>query len=104
MARAIVSGELNLPDDTDMPATLLEKRLLGVRGLGPWSVNYILMRGYGYADCVPVGDSGLRAALKRFFALDVAPDGPQVLQRMEAFAPYRSLATYHLWMSLGDEQ
>lgn len=104
MARALVSGELSLPDDDQMPVTLLEKRLLGVRGLGPWSVNYILMRGYGYADCVPVGDSGLRAALKRFFALDVAPDIPRVLQLMEPFSPHRSLATYHLWMSLGDEQ
>ncbi len=100
-ARLIVSGEL-LNDFATAPATQVEKRLLSVRGLGPWSVNYILMRGYGYADCVPLGDSGLRTALHRFFALESSPDLAQTATLMEPFAPYRSLATYHLWMTLGD--
>jgi 3-methyladenine DNA glycosylase/8-oxoguanine DNA glycosylase len=75
-----------------------------VRGLGPWSVAYLLMRGYGFADCVPVGDAGLSAALQRFFALDHRPGAGETRTLMEPFAPFRSLATYHLWTSLGDPQ
>ena len=43
--------------------------LLAVRGLGPWSVEYLLMRGFGLADCVPAGDAALAKSLHDFFEL-----------------------------------
>jgi AraC family transcriptional regulator of adaptative response / DNA-3-methyladenine glycosylase II len=85
-------------------APALERRLLEVRGLGPWSVAYLMMRGYGFADCVPVGDAGLAAALQRHFDLDHRPGPAETRVLMEPFAPFRSLATYHFWTSLGDPQ
>ena len=78
--------------------------MLDVRGLGPWSVQYFLMRGLGFADCVPVGDAGLTAALQRFHHLDHRPGPAETRELMEPFAPFRSLGTYHLWSSLGDPQ
>jgi AraC family transcriptional regulator, regulatory protein of adaptative response / DNA-3-methyladenine glycosylase II len=103
-ARAIASGELPLDALADAPATVAAKRLLDVRGLGPWSAAYLLMRGYGFADCVPVGDAGLTAALARFFSLDHRPTAAETEALMEPFAPFRSLATFHLWTSLGDPE
>lgn len=103
-ARLIVSDTLPLAQFWEMPVTQTEKQLLSVRGLGPWSVNYLLMRGYGFADCVPIGDSGLRTALHRFYKLETPPDTKQTFALMEPFAPYRSLATYHLWMTLGETE
>jgi AraC family transcriptional regulator of adaptative response / DNA-3-methyladenine glycosylase II len=101
-ARLIVEGDLTLEPFQETPVTQIEKRLLAVRGLGVWSVNYILMRGYGFADCVPLGDTGIRSALRRLFSLEETPTIERVATLMEPFAPYRSLATYHLWMLLGD--
>ncbi|QDQ26805.1 helix-turn-helix domain-containing protein [Chitinimonas arctica] len=80
------------------PAML--RRLTAIRGIGPWTAQYTLMRGAGFGDCVPVGDAGLVLALQRFFALPQRPDAEQTLQLMEGFAPWRSLATAHLWASL----
>ncbi len=100
LARVIVSGKLVI--DPFSAATKVEKQLLNVRGLGPWSVHYVMMRALGFGDCVPLGDTGLSTALQRFFALDHRPDSPETARLMEPFAPYRSLAAYHLWMSLGD--
>jgi AraC family transcriptional regulator, regulatory protein of adaptative response / DNA-3-methyladenine glycosylase II len=102
LARQIVSGTLPLDELASAPATEVEQRLLAVRGLGPWSVNYAMMRAFGFHDCVPLGDTGLTSALQRFFNLDVRPDAPTTLALMQPFAPFRSLATYHLWMTLGD--
>jgi AraC family transcriptional regulator of adaptative response / DNA-3-methyladenine glycosylase II len=103
-ARLIASGELRIDGGERELATSLERRLLEVRGLGPWSVQYLMMRGFGLADCVPVGDSGLSTALQRFFGLDHRPGPAETRDLMEPFAPFRSLATYHLWTSLGDPQ
>ena len=58
------------------------------------------MRGLGFPDCVPVGDAGLTLALQRFIALESRPGPKETLDLMAAFAPHRSLATYHLWTSL----
>ena len=99
-ARLVASGGLDLAPGP--PATAVERRLLEVRGLGPWSVQYFLMRGHGFADCLPVGDAALAAALQRFFVLDGRPGPAETRRLMEGFAPFRSLATFHLWQSLGD--
>lgn len=101
-ARAIAAGNLDLDALPSATATTAESMLLGVRGLGPWSVNYLMMRGLGFGDCVPVGDTGLSTALQRFFDLEGRPDAHTTGTLMEPFAPYRSLASFHLWQSLGD--
>ena len=73
-----------------------------MRGLGPWSAQYVMMRACGFADCVPVGDSGLATALERLHDLDERPGPDETRRLMEPFAPFRSLATFHLWRMLGD--
>ena len=103
-SRALASGELKPEEFEREPATRIEERLLAVRGLGPWSVQYLMMRALGLENCVPVGDVALLAALQRFFGLDGRPDTDETLRLMEPFAPYRSLASFHLWKSLGDPE
>jgi AraC family transcriptional regulator of adaptative response / DNA-3-methyladenine glycosylase II len=101
-ARAVATGELPVEGFPEEPATLVERRLLAVRGIGPWSANYVMMRACGFADCVPVGDTGLTMALMRFFGMDHRPGPAETIALMEPFAPFRSLATHHLWMTLGE--
>ena len=68
--------------------------------MGPWTTHYVLMRGCGFGDCVPLGDAGLTLALQRQFALERRPSVRETADAMAPFAPYRSLATFHLWASL----
>jgi len=102
ISRCIAAGELDLEGLAGASAEHIQKTLLAVRGLGPWSVQYLMMRAFGLADCVPVGDSGLVSALKTFFELDEKPDASETLRLMEVFAPDRSLASFHLWKSLDE--
>jgi 3-methyladenine DNA glycosylase/8-oxoguanine DNA glycosylase len=81
----------------------VDERLRAIRGFGVWSANYVMMRGCGFADCVPVGDSGLTSSLQDFYRLDVRPDAEKTLALMKRFAPYRSLATFHFWMRKSDD-
>lgn len=76
--------------------------LLARRGIGPWTANYVLMRGCGFADSLPLGDAGLRAALRRMHGLDAGPDPARTEALMAPYAPFRTYATAHLWASLED--
>lgn len=100
-ARAIADGRLPLATLVGKSATQIERTLLAVRGIGPWSAHYLLMRHFGFLDCVPLGDAGLTAGLQRFFALEKRPDKRETVALMARFSPYRSLATFHLWQYHG---
>jgi AraC family transcriptional regulator of adaptative response / DNA-3-methyladenine glycosylase II len=96
-ARLVADGKLDLAALSSMSATRAERTLLAVRGLGPWSVNYLMMRSLGFADCVPIGDTGVTSGLKSLFRLEERPDGDATRRLMSVFSPHRSLATAHLW-------
>jgi len=96
-AKLVVEGKLDLEALPLMSATRAERTLLAVRGLGPWSVNYIMMRSLGFADCVPFGDTGVTSGLKTLFKLEERPDLDGTRRLMSVFSPHRSLATAHLW-------
>ncbi len=101
VARSVIDGRLPLDALAGSSATRIERTLLAVRGIGPWSAHYLMMRHYGFLDCVPLGDTGLTSGLKQFFALDERPGRIETLALMDRFSPYRSLATFHLWQRHG---
>jgi AraC family transcriptional regulator of adaptative response / DNA-3-methyladenine glycosylase II len=96
-ARLIAAGKLDLAALRTMSATRAERTLLEVRGLGPWSVNYLMMRALGFPDCVPYGDTGVTSGLQALLRLEERPDIDATRRLMPMFSPYRSLATAHLW-------
>lgn len=100
-SRLIASGRLDIEAFPDRPTGEVEAELLAVRGIGPWTAQYVMMRSCGFADCVPIGDAGLIAALSRLYGLRKRPDAAKTRRLLRPFAPHRSLATFHFWMTLG---
>jgi AraC family transcriptional regulator, regulatory protein of adaptative response / DNA-3-methyladenine glycosylase II len=97
-AQAVVGGELPILNLRDLSARHSARLLGNVRGIGPWTVQYAFLRGFGFADCLPSGDAGLAQGLGRLNG--ERPGEPEVRAIMSRFAPFRSLATYHIWASL----
>jgi 3-methyladenine DNA glycosylase/8-oxoguanine DNA glycosylase len=97
-ARAVVIGELPLASLREMSARRAARLLGGIRGIGPWTVQYALLRGLGFADCLPAGDAGLAQGLARL--LEARPAEARIRELLAKFSPWRSLATYHIWASL----
>jgi AraC family transcriptional regulator of adaptative response / DNA-3-methyladenine glycosylase II len=100
-AEAVAEGRLDIEGMANGSAVDAEKKLTATRGIGVWTARYALLRG-GFADCAPVGDSALATALQRLHQCAERPKAAAVHTMMESFAPYRSLATGHLWASLKD--
>ncbi|OEZ67897.1 DNA-3-methyladenine glycosylase [Janthinobacterium sp. HH103] len=89
---------LELPPSGDVAA--ISQALLAVKGIGPWTVNYALLRGYGYADCSLHGDVAIRAALQKLLGEETKPDMARTEQWLRQYAPHRTMAAAHLWASL----
>jgi DNA-3-methyladenine glycosylase II len=71
--------------------------LVGIRGIGRWTAEYVVLRGYGYPDALPAGDAGLRRQVLRYYALPEPPSEAALTAIAEAWRPFRSWATLYLW-------
>ena len=100
LSGAVASGRLPLDDLASWDFAEADARLRAEKGIGPWTSHYVLMRGLGLPDCVPVGDSALATALERGLGLASRPGPKEVERLMAPYAPHRSLASFHLWAGL----
>ena len=75
------------------------RQLMGLRGIGPWTVSYVAMRALGDPDAFLPTDLGVKQAIQR---LGHAGDGRGVAALAERWRPWRAYATQHLWASLGE--
>ena len=100
LARLIDNGELTLALPASGDIRQISAALLAVKGIGPWTVNYALLRGYAHADCSLHGDVAIRAALQLLLGESVKPDIARTEKILEQYSPHRTMAAAHLWASL----
>jgi DNA-3-methyladenine glycosylase II len=100
LAQLVANGQLQLDITPTNSIEQISTALLAVKGIGPWTVNYGLLRGYGYADCSLHGDVAIRAALQTLLGEDVKPDIKRTEQILAQYSPHRTMAAAHLWASL----
>ena len=100
LATLVDEGALSLQLPASGEVAAVSQALLNVKGIGPWTVNYALLRGYGYADCSLHGDVAIRSALQKLLGEDSKPDMARTEAWLRQYAPYRTMAAAHLWASL----
>ncbi len=72
-------------------------QLRTIRGIGPWTAQYIALRALRDPDAFPATDIGiLRGAAS---LAGVIPTVPQLIQRAEAWRPWRAYAAQYLWLA-----
>ena len=98
LARAL---DNNISLDPGSDRDEVERRLLGLRGLGPWTASYVAMRALGDPDAFLPTDLGVKQAVQRFGR---AGDKRSVAALGERWRPWRAYATQHLWASLGEQK
>ena len=88
LARALHDGSIRMGPNEDVEANA--KALLALPGIGPWTVNYLLMRAFHHADALPAADYGVKLAFS-----GMTPR--QIEKASEAWRPYRSYAVMSTW-------
>lgn len=97
LARAVVEGDLDLDPGSDPETT--RQTLVDLPGIGPWTADYILMRGLRHPDAFPAGDLVLRRALADE---DETLSTRELERRSEAWRPWRAYAAMWLWKSMSE--
>ncbi len=99
LARVLAGGGILLDPGSEREE--VERLLLGLRGIGPWTASYVAMRALGDPDAFLPTDLGVRRAIS---GLGHADDRRSIAALAERWSPWRAYAMQHLWASLGDEK
>jgi DNA-3-methyladenine glycosylase II len=70
LAQAIAAGTLRGEEIEELPTEGAFRTLRSLRGIGPWTANLVLLRGFGRLDAFPAGDVGVTRGLARILGED----------------------------------
>ena len=77
--------------------TILEEtvaRLAAIKGVGSWTAQYIALRACREPDAFPASDVGLLRGMARDGR---RPTPAELLEKAEAWRPYRAYAAHYIW-------
>lgn len=76
------------------------ERLTSVRGVGPWTVEMLLMFTLGREDVFPVTDFGVRKGFAITYGLKELPSPKELLAHGEKWRPHRTTASWYMWRAV----
>src|SRR3990167_10133667 len=92
VARALLDGRVDFRSEHTLDDFVA--RWVALPGIGPWTAQYIAMRGLGHPDAFPTDDLVLRRAASD----DGSVLGSKALAaRSDGWRPWRAYAVIHLW-------
>ncbi len=96
LAKKVVDGSFDLDGLNGMSDDEVRSTVSGIRGFGRWSADYILIRGLGRPDAVPVDDLAVRTIVGKYLGKGSRMTAGQVEQRLKPFVPFRGIAVFYL--------
>lgn len=73
------------------------EQLVQIRGVGPWTVEMLLIFGLRRPDVMPGSDYGVRKGVQVLYGRRTLPTPRQVLRYAERWRPHRTTAALYLW-------
>jgi DNA-3-methyladenine glycosylase II len=99
LAREIDGGRLDDDDLAKLDDRTLASRLCELDGLGRWSAEYVMLRGFGRVNVFPGDDVGARNKLARWMGVASPLDYPTIGGIVERWQPYAGLVYFHLLLA-----
>jgi DNA-3-methyladenine glycosylase II len=75
----------------------IHERLAVVRGVGPWTVEMLLIFTLGRTDVLPVTDYGVRKGFAAVYGWKELPTPKELLAEGEKWRPHRTVAAWYFW-------
>jgi DNA-3-methyladenine glycosylase II len=103
LAEHVEDGSLELERMGSLPDEEVIAELVAVKGIGEWTAHMFLIFHLQRPDVLPVGDLGVRSAIRDAYGLDELPGPTQMEEIAAPWRPHRSTAARFLWRSLDNE-
>ena len=100
LARHFDDGRVHVAQWQDMDDEAIIRELVAIRGIGRWTAEMFLMFHLLRPDVLPLDDLGLLKGISVNYFSGEPVTRAEAREVAEAWAPYRSVATWYLWRSL----
>ena len=81
----------------------VKRKLIALRGVGPWTAEMILMFSLLRPDIFPIDDIGAIRAIENIYNEGEVMTKDELLDQANNWAPWRTVATWFLWRTIDDE-
>jgi DNA-3-methyladenine glycosylase II len=100
LAQHFFSGAVHVNQwDTMLDESIIDE-LVAIRGIGRWTAEMFLIFYLMRPDVLPLDDVGLIKGIGRNYFSGEPVSRAEAREVAEAWAPYRSVATWYIWRSL----
>jgi DNA-3-methyladenine glycosylase II len=100
IAQAFCEGQLDKTKLLESNKTEQMEILTSIKGIGPWTANYVSMKCLRDMTCIAYGDTGLSSSLHRHFQTDKKPSYDVIDKIFKPYAGWESYLNFYLWRSL----
>lgn len=98
-----VEGGFDLEALAELDNEAIVERLVALRGIGRWTAEYVLLRGFGRLTMFPGDDVGARTNLARWMKLRTPLDYDRVRRLARRWQPYSGFLYFHLLLQALEE-
>ena len=99
IAKLISTGETEPESFEKLGNDEVSNSLQMLKGIGRWSAEYVLLRGFGRIDIFPGDDVGAQKNLQLWFNLPTRPRYDEIKSVTKAWAPYGGFIYFHLLLA-----
>lgn len=103
LARHTKAGSMAFETIHELSDDDVIEHLTAVKGIGVWTAHMFLIFALRRNDVLPVGDLGIRMAIRKAYNLAELPKPAEIEALAQAWRPYCSVAAWYLWRSLDNQ-
>jgi DNA-3-methyladenine glycosylase II len=100
LARHARDGNVVFEELLELSDAEVIERLTRVKGIGDWTVHMFLIFALRRSDVLPVGDLGIRNAIRKAYGMAELPLAKEMEALAEKWRPYCTVASWYLWRSV----
>ncbi|MEK8050710.1 DNA-3-methyladenine glycosylase [Ideonella sp. DXS22W] len=100
LARHFDAGQVHVAQWQEMDDEAIIEELVDIRGIGRWTAEMFLIFHLMRPNVMPLDDVGLIKGISLSYFSGEPVSRAEAREVGEAWAPYRSVATWYLWRSL----
>ena len=97
IAAKVEAGTLDLDALASLPDESVVEELVKLRGVGPWTAHWLLMRAYDRPDGFPDGDLAVQRSLGALYNEGERLTAEEAVELSARWVPYRSLLVTYLF-------